>query len=232
VQTKNFPAKKQEINNEIAFWKIALKNYQSKKVLADWEVGLPDDLRKKMRNRKYLPTQAEVNKIPYKQRESYQEEFYDYEIWNREYIQTLASYLAKYKRATILEVGAGSGRLSYFLRKKLPNNQITAIDISLKNKVSGIPLLKMSMKQALQKFKPDILLCAWPDSFFWKEIKYNTSARKIILIGDAEDTPLAKEVKGEWQWLPIKGFKVKEFLAAKKVQTSRDSLGTTLIYNR
>jgi hypothetical protein len=229
-QLKNFPAKKREITDEIAFWQIALKNYRAKKVLADWEAGLPENLRKKMRERKYLPTQAEVNKIPFKQRESYQEEFFDYEIWNREYIKILANYLAQYKNAVILEVGAGSGRLSYFLRKKLPNNLITAIDISLKHKVSGILLVKMSMKNALRKFKPDILICAWPDSFFWQEIKHNSSAKKIILIGDAEDTPLAKEVKGEWQWLPIKGFKVKEFLPAQKVQTSRDSLGTTLIY--
>ncbi|MCX6744326.1 MAG: class I SAM-dependent methyltransferase [Candidatus Parcubacteria bacterium] len=227
-QIKEFPDKKKEINNEIVFWQIALKNYQQKRKLSEWEMGLPDELRLKLRNRKYLPSQAEVNRIPYKQRESYQEEFFDYEIWNREYINALAKQIGHDK--VVLEVGAGSGRLSYFLRKKLPNNQITAIDISLKNKVSGIPLVKMSMKQALQKYSPDIILCSWPDEFFWKEIKYNTSARKIILIGDSEDTPLAKEVKGEWQWLPIKGFKVKEFLAAKKVQTSRDSLGTTLIY--
>jgi hypothetical protein len=231
AQLKNYPDKKREINSEISFWKIALKNYRRGLKLADWEAGLPENLRLKLRDRKYLPTQAEVNKIPYEQRESYQEEFFDYEIWNREYIKTLVTYLAKFKNATILEVGAGSGRLSFFLRQQSlkPLNIITT-DISSKNGVAGMPLIKMSMKQALQKFEPHILLCAWPDTFFWKEIKYNASAKKIILIGDTEDTPLAKEVKGNWQWLPIKGFKVKEFLAAKKVQTSRDSLGTTLIY--
>lgn len=229
AQLKNYPDKKKEIENEISFWQIALKNYRRGLKLADWEVGLPDDLRRKLRNRKYLPTFSEANRIPYKQRESYQEEFFDYEIWNREYIKILAKEIGK---GSILEVGAGSGRLSYFLQKELPKSKIIATDISLKHKVFGISLVKMSMKQALQKFKPDILLCAWPDTFFWKEIKYNTSARKIILIGDTEDTPLAKEVKGEWQWLTIKGFKVKEFLVAKKVQTSRDSLGTTLIYSK
>jgi len=229
MQLKSFPAKKQEINNEISFWKIALKNYHSHKVLADWEVGLPENLRKKLRGRKYLPSQAEVSKIPYKQRESYQEEFFDYEIWNREYIKILAKHLGK---GLILEVGAGTGRLSYFLQKELPKSKIIATDISLKNRVAGIPLLKMSMKQALQKFQPDILLCSWPDEFFWKEIKYNIRAKKIILIGDTEDTPLAKDIKGKWQWLEIKGYKVKEFLVAQKVQTSRDSLGTTLIYNK
>ncbi len=227
-QIKNFPDKKKEIQNEIIFWKIALRNYRQKRKLSEWAAGLPDKLRFKMRNCKYLPSFNETSRIPYKQRESFQEEFFDYEIWNREYINALAKQIGNHK--IVMEVGAGSGRLSYFLRKKLPNNQIIAIDISLKNKVAGIPLIKMSMKQALQKFKPDILICSWPDAFFWQEIKHNTSAKKIILIGDSEDTPLAREIKGEWQWLPIKGFKVREFFAAKKVQTSRDSLGTTIIY--
>ena len=231
-QSKNYPSKKQEIRSEIAFWKIALKNYRQHKNLANWEVGLPGNLRNKFRSRKYLPTQAEVNKIPFKQRESYQEEFFDYEIWNREYIKALSAYLAKYKKAKILEVGAGSGLLSYFLRQRLPDSQIITTDISLRHQVAGAPVLKMSMKQALQKYQPDILLCSWPDEFFWQEIKFNTSAKKIILIGDEECTPLGKDVKGEWQWLKIKGYKVKELLPAKKAQTSRDSLGATLIYSR
>lgn len=230
AQIKEFPDKKREIKNEIAFWQIALKNYRQKRKLSEWEVGLPENLRKKLRNQKYLPSQAEVNRIPFKQRESYQEEFFDCEIWNREYIKVLAKQIGNNK--VVLEVGAGSGRLSYFLQKELPQSKFIPIDITLKNKVNGIPLVKISMKQALQKYNPDIIICSWPDTFFWKEIKYNTSAKEIILIGDSEDTPLAKEVKGEWQWLPIKGYNVKELDIAKKVQTSRDSLGTTLIYNR
>lgn len=228
-QLKNFSDKKREINKEIKFWQIALKNCQRGLKLADWEVGLPAELRRKLRNRKYLPSFNEASKISYKQRESYQEEFFDYEIWNREYIKAIAKQIGS--NMLVVEVGAGTGRLSYFLQKELPKSKLLAIDISLKNRVPGIPLAKMSMKQALQKFQPNVIICSWPDDFFWNEIKYNTSAKKIILIGDIEDTPLAKEVKGDWQWLNIKGFKVRELIAAKKVQTSRDSLGTTLIYN-
>lgn len=228
AQLKNYPDKKKEILNEISFWQIALKNYRKGLKLADWEVGLPENLRQKMRDRKYLPIFSEANKIPYKQRESYQEEFFDYEIWNREYIKTLAKQIG---RGLILEVGSGTGRLSYFLQQELPKSKIFATDISLKHKIAGIPLVKMSMKQALQKFHPDVILCSWPDEFFWKEIKYNSRAKKIILIGDIEDTPLAKEVKGKWTWLKIKRFQAKECTACEKVQTSRDSLGTTVIYS-
>ncbi|MCX6740379.1 MAG: class I SAM-dependent methyltransferase [Candidatus Parcubacteria bacterium] len=237
-QLINWQDKQEEIINELDFWGIALKNYRAllqspakNKILSDWEVGLPADLRRKFRNRKYLPSYAEASRIPFKQREAYQEKMFDYEIWNREYIKALARVIGK-KKQIVLEVGAGTGRLSYFLQKKLPQSKFYSTDVSLKNKVSGISLIKMSMKQALQKFKPDVLICSWPDEFFWQEIKYNQRANKIILIGDSEDTPLAKDVEGEWQWLKIDGFEAKESLKLKEVQTSRDSLGITLIYSK
>ena len=96
-----------------------------------------------------------------------------YEIWNKEYIDHFSDYLAKRildmhpnDKAVILEVAAGNGTLSYFLKRSLDEKIPGRFDIiatdsgdwNIKH-VSGVEVI--DYKEALVKYKPDIILTSW-----------------------------------------------------------------------
>jgi hypothetical protein len=111
-----------------------------------------------------------------------------FELWNSDYIDGLADYLRSVNAHTIVEVGAGNGRLTHFLKKRLPGVRIFAIDdFSWKIK----PVFRvgnMSISAALNKYRPDIVISSWmPYMHDWTPIfRGCSSVKEYILIGETD----------------------------------------------
>lgn len=125
-----------------------------------------------------------------------------FEILTEEYLNALTNYCAKrierYGASTknpllILEVGAGSGRLSYFLQKKLNELisgmvKVVATDSGKLNIKPEFAVEKATCKQALKKYQPDIVLCSWmPYQIdFSADFRQTDSVKEYILIGETD----------------------------------------------
>jgi hypothetical protein len=134
-----------------------------------------------------------------------------FELWTKEYIQAFSDYLSqrakdlggkKEKPISILEVGAGNGKLTHFLnrefeRKKIENIKIIATDSGewmepRKGKWIKItphfPVEILDYKEALKEYKPDIVVCSWmPLGEDWtKDFRDAESIKEYILIGEAD----------------------------------------------
>jgi len=104
---------------------------------------------------------------------------------------------------TILEIGAGTGRLAHFLRGKiaasrgtaLPRVRVVATDSggwALKgggNKTEVEKVEKLGFSEALAKYQPQIVLVSWmPMGVDWtKEIRATSSVREYVLVGESDD---------------------------------------------
>jgi len=126
-----------------------------------------------------------------------------FEIWTREYIENFSNYLSERSKAlggtkenptVILEVGAGDGKLSYFLNKRFQEVKedtikycTTGIDIigrfEIKSPFNNVE--NISEKDALKKYKPSIVISSWMNyGEDWTEDFRNTkSVHEYILIG-------------------------------------------------
>ena len=144
-------------------------------------------------NHEYLPTYSEVIELcKEKTKKSisnwfmYQDETHIYEYLNSDYIDALAKILAPYKR--ILEVGAGNGRLSHFLRQRLPNAFIVATDNGSWGIEPVFPVEKMEYTEALEKHKPEIVISCWmPYADDWTpEFRGCDSVKGYVLIGETD----------------------------------------------
>lgn len=129
-----------------------------------------------------------------------------FEIWTKEYIDAFGNYLmeqvekmggTKENPVVILEVGAGNGRLAHFLKEKIdklvPDSiKIVACDnyVTWNNmKTSPLfPVENISHKEALQKYKPKIVICSWmpPQSDLTKDFRTVESVDQYILIGETD----------------------------------------------
>ncbi len=182
----------------------------------------PEVLKEKMKNPEFLPTHDQIfqafkmegyNRFdtsewmdflngPYK---------HSYEIINQEFIKELGSYISGRLRQlqteeslTILEVGAGNGRLSHFLEDEIKKQgtkekaKIIATDSDSWEIKPAFPVENIEVKEALNKYNPDIVICSWMSSYpmqDWTPDFQNTqSVKEYILIGDKErkysDAPL------------------------------------------
>jgi hypothetical protein len=128
-----------------------------------------------------------------------------YEFLNVEYINELSDYLIerisevvkkKEGTVTVLEIGAGDGRLTHFIKEKveaaLPGKvRVIATDNSSWEN-HGIrqdfPVENMDYREALKVFKPDIVLSSWMpnDADFSKPIRKTPSVKEYVLIGEAD----------------------------------------------
>jgi SAM-dependent methyltransferase len=130
-----------------------------------------------------------------------------FEILNRDYVNALADYLQQRademhtdKPITVLEVGAGTGRLSQFLneaiqkKKKGPDSQI---NIVATNKDSGgmvsVATPKgvedLDYREALLKYEPDIVISSWMPFEDWTgAMRSMPSVQEYILIGEPDST--------------------------------------------
>jgi hypothetical protein len=141
----------------------------------------------------YLPTYREVVEFCRNMQQGLSLEWYKlreeqhmYELHNRDYIDALAKILIPYKN--ILEVGAGDGRLSHFLRQRLPESKIVAIDNGSWKIEPAFSVETMEIDEALEKYKPDLVISCWmPYSADWTPLfRQCNSVRGYVLIGETD----------------------------------------------
>jgi len=105
-----------------------------------------------------------------------------YCFYSRELIEALAEMIAS---RSCLEIGAGDGTLSRFLKDE--GVKITATDdYSWKNAVEypeGV--IKLDAREALGSYAPEVVICSWPPSQndFERQVFDTPSVRLYIVIG-------------------------------------------------
>ncbi len=123
-----------------------------------------------------------------------------FEILTNEYIEDLTCYLVNRinklidQQITILEAGAGDGRLTFFVNQKLQRySQKEVKMIAIDNGQRGIkPLYRIinyDYQEALERFKPQIVLSSWmPMGVDWtKDFRKTISVMEYILIGPKDN---------------------------------------------
>jgi hypothetical protein len=145
-----------------------------------------------------------------------------YELFTEEYIDKLAEYFVErsneYKASqenplVILEIGAGNGRLSYFLGKKLEEKALGQIKIIATD--SGGWNLKrdrdsfvedLDYKEAMEKYKPSIVISSWMPykKDFTQDIRNSEGVQEYVLIGETDGGCCGDEWK-TWGWGNFEG---------------------------
>ena len=125
-----------------------------------------------------------------------------FEIYTKEYIEDLANYLIGRaedlkatwdKPITILETGAGGGRLSHFLKQRLAELEVSNINIIATDDNSWkIPstfaVSKIDYASALEEYNPQIIITSWMPLYEdWTEAyRQHDSVDEYVLIGPAQ----------------------------------------------
>jgi hypothetical protein len=164
-----------------------------------------EELIDKMRDPSYLPSNREIS-IAF---ESEPDEWTKfclekdspiYECLNKEFIDSLSEYLSQRvgglkvsndQPITILEVGAGSGRLTHFLQQKLEQAipgkvRIVATDSGEGKLKVSFPVERLDNKMAIKKYKPQIVICSWMpfEKDFSADFRAAASVKEYLLIGE------------------------------------------------
>lgn len=167
-------------------------------------------MREKMRDPNFLPTHDDIYQA-FKSEEYYSEEWHRFcfnednpvfEFLNEEFITAFSNYLAERVESlgasedspmTILEVGAGNGRLSHFLQQKLKarfSGKVTVVatdsgEWSLK---TAFPVEVIGHKEALEKHKPKIVIFSWMpyQEDITDDFRAGESVEEYILIGESD----------------------------------------------
>jgi hypothetical protein len=116
----------------------------------------------------------------------------NYQVYTKEFIHTLGDYLLQ-KNLPVLEVGAGDGRLTYFLKEYVGSAlEIVATDrkdweeIGKTNQSQDVETL--GYIEALEKYatKPTLVLSCWMnvDVNWTADFRKNLNVQEYILIGD------------------------------------------------
>ncbi len=164
----------------------------------------------------YLPPIEEVKKVFFDENFNTSSQWKDlitksnfFELFSLEYINKLSEYISERIElegnkngfpVKILEIGAGNGKLTHSLKKRLneiiPGKfEITAIDDKSWDKEKAFwftpitvdfPVEEVTHEKALEKYKPQIVLCSWmsPGKDLSEEICKTDSVDEYILIGD------------------------------------------------
>ncbi len=149
------------------------------------------DLLNKIGKKHYLPTRKEFLEAF----ESTPSELLEYcslrniyEIWTKEYIEQMVRYISRRKRdkkLTVVEIGAGDGKLSHFLRKTWKKEAIDLIatDTGEWDIPSEFVVEKIGVVEAIEKYNPDIIICSWMVPGINLSISFD-NVQEYILIGD------------------------------------------------
>eukprot|EP01060_Flectonema_neradi_P013082 TRINITY_DN19881_c0_g1_i1.p1 TRINITY_DN19881_c0_g1~~TRINITY_DN19881_c0_g1_i1.p1 ORF type:complete len:405 (+),score=60.15 TRINITY_DN19881_c0_g1_i1:32-1246(+) len=109
-------------------------------------------------------------------------------VLNQEMISELANHLKSQDRP-IIEVGAGSGRLTHFL-KQYGVNDIRATDHKPDGYISGystgnFPVERADSDEVVKKYCPHTILCSWmPEGIDWTSSWRTDQINKYILLGE------------------------------------------------
>lgn len=170
-----------------------------------------EDFIAKLKDPHFLPSFSELsehlNGISFENQKTWLELIDDpqrrvFEFLTKEYVNALACYLSQ--RAfelgaspenpiTILEVGAGNGRLSHFLTKSLEDKnersaKIIAIDSGEWGLDSSFPVERLHHHEALAKYQPSIVIFSWmpPDQDYTRDFRQTASVKEYVLIGECD----------------------------------------------
>lgn len=168
------------------------------------------ELREKLRDPSYLPTYEDIlcafkKKGPFSHEWSnflFNEENPVFELLNKEFIDAFGDYLiqrvenfsvTENEPLTILEVGAGNGRLTYFLQQKFEQKipgkvKIVATDSGAWELKAFFPVEQLNHKEALEKYQPKIVIFSWMpnEEDYTKDFRVTKSVDEYILIGEAD----------------------------------------------
>ena len=131
----------------------------------------------------------------------YDEKNPTFEFLNEEYLNDLTNYLIQRigdlntsgEPVAILEIGAGNGRLTHFLKKKLESKipgkfNIVASDSGHWELKTEFPVEKIEHKDALKKHKPSIAIFSWMPyrADYTPDFRATESIDEYILIGESD----------------------------------------------
>ncbi len=169
----------------------------------------PEVIRERLRDPKYLPTVQEVTRAFTPADFHKWQEFCIksdppiYELFTQEQIKALSSYFVE-RRAdlaiddgqpiTILEVGAGNGKLSHFLKQQLdkvaPDKfRVIATDSGEWDlDSSGFPVEQLDYPDAITKYNPTVVVSSWmPHGEDWTPaFRESDNVKEYLLIGEAD----------------------------------------------
>jgi len=96
--------------------------------------------------------------------------------------------------ARIVEIGAGSGRLTYLLNKcGLLSTKVVATDPT--PQPSAFPVEVLNAAATLRRHRPSIVICAWPTlGEDWTPLFRKHRIDEYIIIGDLGDAAATREV--------------------------------------
>ena len=137
-----------------------------------------------------------------------------FEVLTREYVHALAEYISERHEALpadarhrpVVELAAGSGRLSHFLQKEKSSFSLVATDDGSWGLPEPFTVTRLPHEAALQVFDPAISLCSWmpENSDFTAEWRHRGSMSEYVLIGPA-DSGLSGLPWETWGYSPHDG---------------------------
>ena len=170
-----------------------------------------EDLISKLRDPHFLPSFSELSErlhqISFSDQSKWLELIDDprrrvFEFLTKEYVNALSGYLSQ--RAfelggtpenpiTILEVGAGNGRLSHFLTQSLAERsegrvKLIAVDSGEWELDSSFPVERLDHHAALSKYQPQMVIFSWmpPNQDYTRDFRQAPSVQEYVLIGEAD----------------------------------------------
>lgn len=144
-----------------------------------------------------------------------------YQIWTKETIDALATWLEHERAQVVLEVGAGDGLLTHWLRARLRDIPIRLIatdngswqtSASLHWPHRAENVWQLTAAQALARFQPDTVLSSWmPWGEDWTgRFRMCRSVSRYVLIGEGRGGAVATESAWDphpdWLARPIPDF--------------------------
>lgn len=205
-------------------------------------------LRERLMDPNFLASAAEVGKMSYSERGEYHRRTGEHEILNREYVVALAQRIGFHIQSlirtgspiTILEVGAGTGRLIHFLETSVrsalsqdENALVRFIGVDNQSGSLGIrPIFnveKMNVHDAYRSYDSMVIVASWPSCNWLEQIPSSATMLVAIGPGDLCNGGDDKEPDG-WQNVP--GFTKGLFREATAVQTSKEMGANTIVYER
>lgn len=167
-----------------------------------------EEIREKLKDPLFLPTRKEITRAFASEQAisldwmafCFNDKSPVFELLNEEFITALSQYLEKRinelqtsatETITILEVGAGNGRLSHFLRQQLENAlpgkiKVVATDSGTWSIESSFPVESMGHKEALETYQPQIVIFSWMpyEEDVTDDFRATASVQEYILIGE------------------------------------------------
>jgi hypothetical protein len=134
-----------------------------------------------------------------------------FQFWNKQFNDELVKLIRK-DHKLILDVGAGDGMLSKILHDRGFN--VVAVDnYNWPFKMRYFKVHKMTYKQGLKKFEPDVVISSWMPLYkdWTPEFRKTKSVKQYILIGEV-DAACGGDWKDRKRW-PIKYAKKASYYA-------------------